>query len=58
MRLKNIWVEKSNLFAYFCFYVFCELKEKKIEKRKLKKRETSSYGNVLNTYVPTTRLMY
>ena len=50
MRLKNIYGENSNLFAYVRF---CGREEKKIEKR-----EKSHNGNVLNTDVPTTRLMY
>ena len=32
--LKNIWLEKSNLFAYLCFCVFCARQEKKKENRK------------------------
>ena len=28
--LKNIWKEKSILFAYLCFFVFCACEEKKI----------------------------
>ena len=50
---------KSNLFAYLCFCAFCACKEKRIEKRKLKKREKSSqcagltkYVNV-SSYIPT-----
>ena len=31
MRLKNIWVEKSNLFAYLRFCVFSAHEERKIE---------------------------
>ena len=34
--LKNIWVEKSNLFAYLRFCVFCAREEKKIENKKMK----------------------
>ena len=34
-RLKNIWVEKSNLFAYFFFFFFFKF-IKKIEKKKMK----------------------
>ena len=49
MRLKDISVEKSNLFAYLCFCVFCARKENKIEK---KKNEKSYNWNVLNTDVP------
>ena len=48
--LKNIWVEKSNLFAYLCFYVFCAHIEKKIENRK---NEKSLQCNVLSTNVST-----
>ena len=44
--LKNIEGEKSNLFAYLRF---CARKEKRTEKRKLKKREKSSQGNVLGS---------
>ena len=33
---KNIWVEKSNLFAYLRFFVFCAREEKKIENKKMK----------------------
>ena len=39
MRLKNIYGEKSNLFAYFRFFVFCAREEKKIENRKQKKEK-------------------
>ena len=45
MRLKNTWVEKSNLSAYLRSYVFCA--------REKKKRNEKSYnGNVLNTDDP------
>ena len=47
MRLKNIWVEKNNLFACLRWYGFFAREEKRIEKRKLEKREKSSQGNVL-----------
>ena len=36
MRLKNIWAEKSNLFAYLHFCVFCARKENKTENKKMK----------------------
>ena len=36
MRLKNILGEKSNLFAYLRFCVFCAREEKKIENKKMK----------------------
>ena len=49
MRLKNIEGENRNLFVYLHF---CAREEKKI-----KKREKSQNGTVLNTDVPTTRLM-
>ena len=49
--LKNISVEKSNLFAYLRFCVlFCEHKEKK------KKMKRPTMENVLNTNVPINRL--
>ena len=31
MRLKNIWAEKSNLFAYLRFCAFCAREEKKMK---------------------------
>ena len=34
---KNIWVEKSNLFAYLRFSVFCAREQKKIENKKNEK---------------------
>ena len=37
MFLKNIQREKSNLFAYLRFCVFCACEEKKIENRKKRK---------------------
>ena len=40
-------MEKSNLFVCLRFCVVCVRKEKKIEKRKLEKREKLSQGNVL-----------
>ena len=49
MRLKNIWVEKNNLFAYLRFCVFCAREKKKIENQK---NEKSYNGNVLSTGVP------
>ena len=49
MRLKNIWVEKSNLFTYLRFCVFWAREENKIEN---KKNEKPYNGNVLNTDVP------
>ena len=36
MRLKNIWVEKSNSLAYLRFCVFCAREEKKTENKKMK----------------------
>ena len=50
MHLKNIQGEKSHLFAYLHFCVR--------EKKKLEKREKFRNGNVLNTDVSITRLMY
>ena len=41
--LKNIWAEKSNLFAYLRFCVFCARKEKKIESKKMKTRYSVMY---------------
>ena len=46
MRVKNIYGEKSNLFAYLRFCAFCAFEEKKIENRKLEKWEKSPQGNV------------
>ena len=36
MRLKNVQGEKSNLFAYLRFCVFCAREEKKLENKKIK----------------------
>ena len=36
MRLKIMWMEKGNLFAYLRFCVFCEGEEKAIENKKMK----------------------
>ena len=47
--LKKHLREKSHLFAYLRSCAFCARKEKRIEKRKLKKREKSSQGNVLGS---------
>ena len=52
MRLKNILVEKSNLFTYLRCCVFGAREEKKKEK---KKKEKSYNGNVLNTNVLINR---
>ena len=41
--LKNIWVEKSNLFAYLHFCVFCAHEEKKIENKKMKSPTMEMY---------------
>ena len=43
MRLKDISVEKSNLFAYLCFCVFCARKENKIEKKNMKSPTIEMY---------------
>ena len=41
--LKNNWVEKSNLFAYLRFCVFCAREEKKIENKKMKSPTMEMY---------------
>ena len=41
--LKNIWMEKSNLFAYLRFCVFCAREEKKIENKKMKSPTMEMY---------------
>ena len=48
MRLKNIQEEKSNLFTYLRFCVFCAREEKKLENKKKK----SLQCNLLNPNVP------
>ena len=59
--LKKHLREKSHLFAYLCSCVFCARKEKRIEKRKLKKKRKvltrqctglTKYVNV-SSYIPT-----
>ena len=40
MHLKNIYGGKSHLFAYLHFCAFCARKEKRMEKRKLKKEKS------------------
>ena len=39
-------MEKSNLFAYLRFCVFCRSEEKKIEKKKKEKIEKSPQDNI------------
>ena len=43
MCLKNIWVEKSNLFSYLRFCVFCAREENKIENKKMKSPTMEMY---------------
>ena len=43
MRLKDISVEKSNLFAYLRFCVVCAREENKIEKKKMKSPTIEMY---------------
>ena len=39
-KIKNTLKKNSNLFAYLSFCCFCARKEKRIEKRKIKKQKS------------------
>ena len=47
-----------SLICVFVFFVRAKKRKQKIENKKFKEREKSPQGNVLNTDVPTARLMY